>query len=142
MHSSLFLALFIFYGQSTYGKSTGSSQTEVEVKEIWRNNELIFSWDSDYFRQFFKPGAPIVIQVNAYISETNDEDAVFIPSVIGIIRGANDGTAKISISNENKDRITKFSHYYVLKPVATQSAVYLSSGVVGPTHDRAGKSEF
>lgn len=117
-------------GRNTHCKSIGNSQPAVEVKENWHSNVLLFTWNPDYFKQFFKPGAHIAIQVTVNISETSEEQAVFIPYVIGIIRAVNAGYAKLSISNENKDKISDFSHYYVLKPVATQSDVYLSSRVI------------
>lgn len=126
----LLFTLAILCGRNTHCKSIGNSQPAVEVKEIWPSNVLLFTWDPDYFKQFFKPGANIAIQVTVNISEISEEQAIFIPNVIGIIREANAGSAKMSISNENKDKISDFSHYYVLKPVATQSDVYLSSSVI------------
>lgn len=135
MHLLLLPALLVVCAQNVHGLSTneryGITQAEVAVQESWPSNELVFTWDPEYFKQFFKPGANIMIQATAYISETKEE--LFTASGIGILHGAKGGTAKISISNANKEEITKYSHYYVLKPVGT-SNIYLSSSVIKSTY--------
>ncbi|KAG4065989.1 hypothetical protein HA402_001236 [Bradysia odoriphaga] len=141
MHSLLLLALSILctLEQNAHGMSTEevihsgvepSPDAELRVKENWRSNELVFTWDPEYFKRFFEPGANIVIQATAYLSET--DEAIFTATGIGILSGSDGGTATITILHANKEKILKFSHYYVLKPVGTQSHVHLSSGVIRP----------
>lgn len=102
---------------------------EVDVKEMWNSNELSFTWDPDYFRQFYKPGANIMVQATVHISETNKK--VYTVSGITLIAGANEGMARISITDAHKAKISNISHpyYYVLRPVGTHTNVFMSSGL-------------
>lgn len=111
-----------------------SPVVEVEVKENWTRNELVFTWDPEYFKQFFKPDASIMIQATLYVSE--NKEPVFTASGVVILAGANRGIAKVSITNANKDKISKLLHpyYYVLRPVGTQSNVFLSSAIFMSTN--------
>lgn len=136
MHSILLLVLLVSCGRNTSGMSTKeqiqsttflfrpSSQGEVDVKESWPTNELVFTWDAEHFHQYYKPGANIMIQATVYIPETNER----VYSCL--LRETNSGTATISISNVEKGKIAQLSHYYVLKPVGTQPNIYLASRVI------------
>ncbi|KAJ6644288.1 hypothetical protein Bhyg_09255, partial [Pseudolycoriella hygida] len=83
---------------------------------------------------FFDPRASIMMQVSLYVSES--KEPVFTESEVVILAGANKGTAKISITNANKNIISNLfrPYYYVLRPVGTQSSVFLSSGLFRPSN--------
>lgn len=110
-----------------------SPLAEVDVEENWTTNELLFKWDPEYFKKFFNPGATIMIQATLYVSD--GFDAVFSSSGIVQLIGMNVGTAKVSVTNANIDRISniRYPYFYVLSPVALQSDVYLSSVLFAPT---------
>ncbi|KAJ6644287.1 Protein mesh [Pseudolycoriella hygida] len=110
-----------------------SPLAEVKVEENWDARELLFTWDPEYFEQFFNPGATIMIQASLYVSD--GFEPVFTPFVIGLL-GFNVGTVRFSVSEAIMNRIATIHspYFYVLNPVGSQSHMYLSSLLFAPTH--------
>lgn len=109
-----------------------SPAAEVVVEENWDTNELSFSWDSEYFQQFFYPGQPIFLEVAMLAAESMEP--VFRAEVFRQFIGLNSGISTFVLSNDIIDRISniRYPYYYVLSP---SSAPYfnMSSILFAPT---------
>lgn len=93
-----------------------SPLAEVQVKENWYTKELSFTWDPEYFKQFYTIGNLIILQASLYVSESNKPDFTFTYSGIFHVIGPNLGTVKVSVQESQMERISNI-HYPVLGPV-------------------------
>lgn len=110
-----------------------TTRTEVKVEENWNTNKLTFIWDDKYFAEHFDPTQNYVIQFIVYVSK--DFEPVFTASETVQVVGLNSGTATVSVSAPNLERLSsiRYPYFYVLKPVGTKTSIYLSSVLFAPT---------
>lgn len=108
------------------------ASAEVVVEENWDANQLTFTWDVEYFQQFFNPGATIMVQMTMYAADSLEP--VFTETVSAQMIGMNAGTSTITVSIANINRISNIRHpyFYVLRPVGAPN-VYMSSILFAPT---------
>ncbi|KAJ6643458.1 Sushi domain-containing protein 2 [Pseudolycoriella hygida] len=108
---------------------------EVAVEERWNTNELIFTWNADYFRQFFPVGANIMIQLTIFVS--NGFERVFRSSGIVTIVGQNTGNSQFTVPAAIINRIANIQspYYYALSPLGSPPGanIFLTSLLFAPT---------
>ncbi len=105
---------------------------EVNVEENWDTHEISFTWNPEYFKQFFYPDVVILIQATLYVADSLNP--VFRESSFFQVIGTNLGSANVSVSDANMNLISNihYPYFYVLRSVGTHSDVYLSSVLFAP----------
>ncbi|XP_037042027.1 protein mesh-like [Bradysia coprophila] len=108
-------------------------KAEIRVVENWDANQVTLTWSAEYFAQFFKPGAVILMQLNVYVANSFDPD--FETSQIVQLVGQNSGSATVTLSAANAARFSNvyYPYFYVLRPIGTQSDIFLASLLFAPT---------
>ncbi|KAJ6639821.1 Sushi domain-containing protein 2 [Pseudolycoriella hygida] len=110
-----------------------STEAQVKIAENWDANKVSFTWDSEYFKQFFRSRAIIMLQALIYVSD--GFEPYFTSSGFDQFIGPNSGAANVVIESRNMKKISniRYPYFFVLKPFGTPTNIYLSSGLIAPT---------